>query len=107
MTIVVIRDVADRFRGFLASCMLEIAPGVFTAAKMTQAVRDRVWGVAASWFDELGGAILMTWDDTSAPGGQGLRLLGDPPKELVEYDGLVLCKRRLPDSSFEERDSGP
>ncbi|TVR13365.1 MAG: type I-E CRISPR-associated endoribonuclease Cas2, partial [Planctomycetota bacterium] len=28
MTIVVTNDVADRYRGFLASCMLEIAPGV-------------------------------------------------------------------------------
>lgn len=31
MTVVVTRDVPDRFRGFLVSVMLEIAPGVYTA----------------------------------------------------------------------------
>ena len=35
MVVIVTRDVADRFRGFLASCMLEIAPGVYTAPRMS------------------------------------------------------------------------
>ena len=30
MCVIVTRDVPARFRGFLASCMLEIAPGVYT-----------------------------------------------------------------------------
>lgn len=45
MTLAVTRDVAARFRGFLASCMLEIAPGVYTSPKMNRAVRERVWSV--------------------------------------------------------------
>jgi CRISPR-associated protein Cas2 len=51
-----------RFRGLLASCMLEMAPGVYTAPKMNRAVRKRVWGVLEEWFNELGGGgIVMTW----------------------------------------------
>ncbi|HPP12752.1 MAG TPA: type I-E CRISPR-associated endoribonuclease Cas2e, partial [bacterium] len=50
MTVVVTRDVADRFRGFLASCMLEIAPGVYTAPGMNPAARDQVWRVLEGWF---------------------------------------------------------
>ena len=42
MTVVVTRNVAPRFRGFLASVMLEIAPGVYTAPEMSKGVRERV-----------------------------------------------------------------
>ena len=42
MTVVVTRNVPGRYRGFLASCMLEVAPGVYTNPGMTRAVRERV-----------------------------------------------------------------
>lgn len=41
MTVIVVTALPDRFRGFLASCMLEIAPGVFTSPNMNKAVRVR------------------------------------------------------------------
>lgn len=94
MTVVVTRDVEPRFRGFLASVMLEIAPGVYTGPKMSRAVRQRVWRVLADWHDQLrSGAIVMTWRDTSAPGGQGVLLLGEAPKGLVDVDGVLLVRR--------------
>jgi CRISPR-associated protein Cas2 len=97
MTIVITRDVADRFRGFLASCMLELAPGVYSGPRMSQAVRARVWGVLEEWFSTLGGGgILMTWPDTEQVGGQSFLFLGEPKKELVEYDGLYLTRRDAP-----------
>jgi CRISPR-associated protein Cas2 len=93
MTVIVTRDVADRFRGFLASCMLEIAPGVYTAPRMNKAVRERVWAVMEEWFNELdGGGIVMTWRDPSMPGGQGILTLGSPRKELFEYNGIYLVR---------------
>ena len=45
MTMVVTSDVAPRIRGFLASCMLEVASGVYVSPLMTRAVRERVWNV--------------------------------------------------------------
>ena len=45
MCVIVTRDVPSRFRGFLASCMLEIAPGVYTQPDMSASVRERVWTV--------------------------------------------------------------
>ncbi|MEQ8965624.1 MAG: type I-E CRISPR-associated endoribonuclease Cas2e [Azospirillaceae bacterium] len=99
MTVVVTRDVADRFRGFLASCMLELAPGVYTAPRMTKPVRDRVWRVMEDWYATLGGgAIVMTWRDPHSPGGQAVRTLGTPPKTLVEHDGMILVKRDIPEN---------
>lgn len=98
MTVIVTRDVAPRFRGFLASCMVEIAPGVYTAPNMTQSVRERVWTVLSDWYAELGGgAIIMTWRAPSEPGHQGLQTLGLPPRSLCAVDGLYLVKRDYPD----------
>jgi CRISPR-associated protein Cas2 len=97
LTVVVTVDVAGRFRGFLASCMLEIAPGVYTAPRMTRSVRERVWRVLEEWFDTLGGGgIVMTWRERGHPGDQGILVLGTPPKELEDVDGVFLCRRPVP-----------
>ena len=95
MTVVVTRDVATRFRGFLASCMLEIAPGVYTAPKMNRAVRERVWTVLEEWFFELGGrGIVMTWLDPLASGGQQISILGSPSYELYPCNEVFLARKR-------------
>lgn len=91
MTVVVTRDVPDRFRGFLASCMLEIAPGVYTQPRMSAGVRERVWTVLSEWHAALGqGSVVMTWPDRKESCGQAIRVLGVPPKRLVDVDGLVV-----------------
>ncbi len=96
MTVVATVDLAPRFRGFLASCMLEIAPGVYTAPRMTRAVRERIWSVLEDWHGELGtGGIVMTWRDVRLPGGQGVSMLGLPPKDLQDADGIFLARREL------------
>jgi CRISPR-associated protein Cas2 len=97
MTVVVTRDVAPRIRGFLASCMLEVAPGVYVSPRMSRAVRERVWDVVSDWFDQTqGGFMAMTWREKHWPGGMGLALLGTPPREIREHDGLLLVRRDLP-----------
>ena len=102
MTIIVTRNVAPRFRGFLASVMLEIAPGVYTQPRMSKGVRERVWSVLAAWFEvgaTTGGhpddqaSIVMTWLDRDAAGGQAIETLGVPAKRLVDADGVVLVQR--------------
>ncbi|MEO5349251.1 MAG: type I-E CRISPR-associated endoribonuclease Cas2e [Magnetococcus sp. YQC-3] len=101
MTVVVTRNVEDRFRGFLASCMLEIAPGVYTAPRMNAAVRKRVWLVMEEWFGQLGGgAIIMVWRDPKISSGQVIQVLGEPPVELVDVDGVTLSRRSLTESEI-------
>ena len=95
MTIVVTVNVEGRYRGFLASAMLEIAPGVYTSPGMTTGIRDRVWDVLTRWHNELdNGTIVMTWRDPTAVGEQRVRTLGEPPKEIVDADGVYLVKYR-------------
>ena len=93
MTVVVTTNVAARYRGFLASAMLEIAPGVYTSPNMTRGIRGRVWEVLARWYEEMQqGSIVMTWRGPSAVGGQRIRVLGEAPKEIVDADGIYLVK---------------
>ncbi len=94
MTVVVTRDVEPRYRGFLASALLEVAPGVYVSPNLSAGVRERIWSVIEDWFGALGnGAIAIIWRDSTAGGGLALRHLGDPPKEIREADGVLLVKR--------------
>ena len=98
MTVIVTRNVEDRYRGFLASCVLEIAPGVYTGPRMTSGVRERIWRVLSDWHGTLRqGSIIMTWSEPAAPGGQGIRLLGEPARNLHDSDGIMLVRRALYD----------
>lgn len=95
LAVIVTRDVADRFRGFLASVMLEVAPSVFISPRMSKGVRERTWKVLADWHDaEPRGSLVMVWRDNSETGGVGLAHLGEPPRELVEADGMWLMRAR-------------
>lgn len=97
MTIAVTRNTPGRFDGFLCSCMHEIAPGVYVAPRMKKAVRERVWNVMMEWAELIpeDGGVVLFWKSRSAPSGLGVRLLGWPKKELVEYEGVWLTLRDL------------
>lgn len=102
MTVVITRNMPDKYRGFLASCMLEAAPGVYTNPRLNAGVRDRVWAVMQRWFDGQipDGSIVMVWADPSQPGGQGVEFLGLPPRTVLDYDGVLIS--RLSKAEFEE-----
>jgi CRISPR-associated protein Cas2 len=74
--------------------MLELGPGVYSAPRISSAVRDRVWSVLQDWFvAEAEASIVMIWADNAMPGGQSVRTLGVPPIDLIEVDGLVVSRR--------------
>ncbi len=94
MTVVVTNDVPMRTRGFLASVMLEIAPGVYTSPRMSKAVRERVWRVVMKWHAATKqGSVLMTFPKKGAPSGQEVLAVGIPQKLLLEHYDVVLCCR--------------
>jgi len=99
MTVVVTRNAEGRVRGFLASAMLEVASGVYTAPTMSPAVRDRVWAVLERWgIGSRDDGAVMIWPDSQASGGQRVRVLGQAPLELVETPSIVLARRPLSDA---------
>lgn len=97
MTVAVTRNTPDRFNGFLASCMHDIAPGVYVAPRMKKAVRERLWTVMLDWAELLpsDGGVVLFWKSRTAPSGLGMRFIGWPKKELVEHEGMWLTVRAL------------
>lgn len=97
MVVIITRDVEDRYRGFIGSAMLELAPGVYAHPKMSSGVRARLWNVLTDWHRQLRrGSIVMTWADSAANGGLGLSTLGEPPKDIIAHDAMLLVRRPLP-----------
>ena len=115
MTLVITRNVPDRFRGFLASVMCEVTLGVYSGPGLSPAVRDRVWAVMTEWFDATFAAdtaVVMTWPDPREPGGQAFRTLGVPKVDLHARDGMLLVRCELTQetqrslTTHEERNRG-
>jgi CRISPR-associated protein Cas2 len=76
--------------------MLELAPGIYISPRMSRSVRERVWQLMEAWYADLGGgSIVLTWYDRNALGRQQVLLLGTPPKELYDADGIFLTRRQL------------
>lgn len=97
MTVIVTRNVSPRVRGFLASVLLELAPGVYSAPRISPAVRDRVWSVLEDGFPhEKEASVIMLWQEHGTPGGQAVKTLGSPSIDLVEVDGIIIARRPLP-----------
>jgi CRISPR-associated protein Cas2 len=108
MTVLVARDVPERCRGFLASCMCEIAPGVYTAPRLSKGVRERVWDVVCLWLGILPtGSVVMTWPDSSLSGGQAVRTHGVPKVELIDDFGIFLSRRDLTTADLDRLTSTP
>ena len=103
MTVIVTRNVEARYRGFLASAMLEVAPGLYVSPNLSKAVRERIWSVLAKWYAHLGnGAITLCVADSTATGGLKLDYLGDPPKEIWDADGVLLVRHSRPAETLED-----
>lgn len=95
LTMIVTRNVEARYRGFLTSVMLEVSAGVYVAPDMTKGVRERTWAVLTDWWLALGtGSLVLVWRDTSAIGNLQIQTLGEPPRDIVNADGVLLVKRK-------------
>ncbi|MFW6053283.1 MAG: type I-E CRISPR-associated endoribonuclease Cas2e [Persicimonas sp.] len=97
MTIAITRNAPGRFRGFFASCMLEVAPAIYVAPRMKKPVRERVWQTVLDWSEFLpaDGGIILLWKSRQATSGLGMRLVGWPQKELIDHEGIWLATRAL------------
>lgn len=97
MTVVMTRNLPDRFSGFLASCMLKVVPGTFVAPNLTKAIIQRIWDVMIEWSDLIpeDGGILLVTKDTDSPSGMEIKVLGWAKREILEHDGIWLSMDNL------------
>lgn len=94
LTVVVTRDVEDRYRGFLYSAMLEASAGVYISNQLSPRARDKLWDVMSRWHEQLRrGSIQMIYAEKHSDGGIAIRSLGTPTRQPVRLDGLLLMHR--------------
>lgn len=97
LTVLITRDVEDRYRGYLASAMLEASAGVYVSDRLSPRARDTVWSTVERWHAQLGrGSLQMIYADAKSEGGIAVRSLGTPSRQPVRLDGLMLMHRVSP-----------
>lgn len=97
LTVLITRDVEDRYRGFLSSAMLELAPGVYASPNLNPRARDKIWSVVSDWHAQLqGGSLMLIYPDARADGGMTVLSLGVTPRMPVRLDGVLLTRRVIP-----------
>lgn len=99
MVVLICEKVPDRLRGELSRWMIEPKTNVFVG-KMSAMVRDKLWLRVQ---DKLkGGAAILAYP---APTEQGfvIKSCGDPTRELVNYDGLMLVRVSTPASKTRKK----
>lgn len=96
LTVLITRDVDDRYRGFLASAMLELAPGVYASPSLGTKAREKIWSVVSDWHAQLQrGSLVLIYPDRQADGGLSVCHLGTPPREAIRLDGVMLTRLRV------------
>jgi CRISPR-associated protein Cas2 len=96
VVVICVSAVAERFHGYLRSVMLNVHPGVFLSMDLDAGTRRRVFETVERWWkDEPRGSIVMIWKNTAEPLDIEIRNLGEPKREVVEYDGILGLRRGL------------
>lgn len=96
LTVLITRDVEDRYRGFIASAMLELSPGVYASPSLSARARDKIWSILSDWHSQLGhGSLVLLYPDRQSDGGLAVRHLGAPPRQAVRIDGVLLTTLRV------------
>jgi CRISPR-associated protein Cas2 len=74
---------------------------------MNRGVRERIWKVIEKWYYGLceEGSIVMTWSDNSTAVGQKVKVLGAPPVELINHEGIILTYRKITGSDRRDNKS--
>lgn len=94
LTVVITRDVEDRYRGLLSSALLEAAPGVYVSRDLNARARETIWEVVRDWHATLRrGSVTMLFQDHKEDGGIAVRSVGVPARRPVKIDGALLMHR--------------
>src|ERR1017187_5290844 len=96
MICLVLERVPAGLRGELTKWLLELRPGVFVG-HLSPIVRDELWDLVRSKSKSTSSAVLIL--DAQTDQGLKFRVSGDPTRDVVDFEGLFLMRRRLGPSS--------
>lgn len=91
MTVIVMENVAEGFRGEVTQWLLEVKAGVFVG-NISAAVRERLWDKVKTNVDD--GAAMIIY---SAQTEQGFKIevCHMPNRSVVDMEGIYLIKRKV------------
>ena len=92
MMVMVLEKVPDSLRGELTRWLVEPRPGVFVG-HVSAMVRDRLWEKCIK--QRNGGGLIQIWS-TNTEQRFAMRSWGDTDRELVEFEGLWLVRKKKP-----------
>lgn len=93
LTVIITRDVDNRFRGLLRSAMPEVSTSVYVSSQLNREARNRLWDVIDRWHKALQrGSVIMIWRDGRLSGDMGVKIVGNAPRDLYDADGILLTR---------------
>lgn len=90
MVVLVLERVPVSLRGELTRWLLEVRAGVFVG-DVSAMVREKLWELVEEKARE-GAALLV--HSTDSEESFAMRLHGEPSRDIAEFDGLYLVRRR-------------
>lgn len=90
MTVIVVERATPGLRGYLTRWLIEVKAGVFVG-KVSGRVREKLWERVCR--RNLGGRSVLIYRTRSDQGFE-VRGFGDATREIVDFDGLKLVRRK-------------
>lgn len=90
MVVMILESVPQSVRGELSRWLIEPHPGVFVG-HVNAMVRDRLWDKVCK--ASRSGGIIQIWS-TNNEQRFDMRVHGDTQREIVDYEGLLLVRRK-------------
>jgi CRISPR-associated protein Cas2 len=78
--------------------MLNVHPGVFLSMDLDAGTRQRVFRTIEEWWNaEPRGSIVLIWKNPAEPFSIQIINIGEPKRDVVEYDGVWSIRWRVKD----------
>lgn len=90
MMIMIMENVPISLRGELSRWLIELKAGVFVG-QVSALVRDQLWKLCCDGVRD--GRIIQLWS-TNNEQRFDVRVFGDTTREIVDFDGLKLIRRK-------------
>jgi len=103
LIVVRLERVPEHIRGDLSLWLLEIDAGMFVG-DVSPEVRDHLWHRIVGALPARAGAVLV--HPARTPQGFAIRVAGDPNREVIDAEGLVLIRRPTVDSTRRATSTG-
>jgi CRISPR-associated protein Cas2 len=92
MMVLIVHKMRPSIRGRLTRWLIQPQSGVYVGHPSAR-IRDLLWAMVCEEIDIKGGGAVLIRPDANEQGCQILTH-GDTPKEMVDFEGLVLPKTR-------------